>query len=277
MGEHLFGQNEILRISHFDVGRLAIDHIDRLVGEVAMHDATVVGGDEVGVAEAKAIGFGDGLQSEALRGLHVAEHGAWGDVADVALGIDLYDGVGAGDGYIDGLILLQGCEAVGDDALADEGTDGVVDEEGEGRGWGLGFRFQGFRFQGLIESDGGEGGIVALFASGHDVLDFGVGGSDLTDAVDVVRMGYDDNLVDAIVLMKSSDRVLQNGAACYLYELFGLWSAHAPATAAGKKYGNVHWFHVSGFQVSGVSGFRVSSFRGAGGSGFRVGNLKLET
>lgn len=96
--------------------------------------------------------------------------------------------------------------------------------------------------RGLIESDGSEGGIVALFASGHDVLDFGVGGSDLTDAVDVVSMGYDDNLVDAIVLMKSSDRVLQDGAACYLYELFGLWSAHAPATAAGKKYGYVHWF-----------------------------------
>lgn len=82
-----------------------------------MYDAAIIRGDEVGVAEAQAVGFGNGLQTETLGRLHIAEHGTRGDVTDVALGIDLNDGVGAGDGDIHGFVLFQGLQAVGDDAL----------------------------------------------------------------------------------------------------------------------------------------------------------------
>lgn len=94
-----------------------------------MHHSTVVGGDEVGVVEPQAVGFGYGVEAEALRRLHVAQHGARCDVADVSLCVDLHNGVGARYGHVDGLVMLEGCEAVGDDALRDEGTDGIVDQE----------------------------------------------------------------------------------------------------------------------------------------------------
>ena len=169
---------------------------------------------------------------ETLRSLHVAEHGARSDVADVALGIDFYDGVGAWDGYIYGFVLLQCLNTIGDDALADEGADGVVDEEGEGRRrWGSLRSLNGLR--GLIESDGCERRVVALFPSRHDVLYFGVGGCNLTDAVNIVSMCYDNDLVDAFMLMEGTDGVFEYCAAGNLNELFRFGSAHAASAAAG--------------------------------------------
>lgn len=72
------------------------------------------------------------------------------------------------------------------------------------------------------------------------MLHLGVGVGNRTDAVDVVGMGHDDDLVDALVLMECTDGVLKDGAACYLYELLGLGATHAAPTASGQEYCDVH-------------------------------------
>ena len=66
-------QSQIFLIGHFDVRGLALNNEDRFFGQVFGHHATVIGGDESGVAKCHFIGFPDYTETEALRGLHVTK------------------------------------------------------------------------------------------------------------------------------------------------------------------------------------------------------------
>ncbi len=121
--------------------------MDGDVGQVLVEDAAVVGGREVrasgeggglrfGVLQGKAIGLGDGRETEGLRGLGTHQGGTGGNVlygsfarCVLPLWRNPVHRVGGGDGDGNCLVLLKGGADILDNLLADERACGVMKQD----------------------------------------------------------------------------------------------------------------------------------------------------
>src|SRR5690606_29115561 len=118
--EELVGDEDVDGLGDLHVVLVAGDHEDRGAGQVAQHHGAVVGGLEVGVLPGLGVGLPDGAEAEALGGLAAPQPGPAGDLRDDVV-VDLDDGVRGGDGDVHRRVLVEGGDAVGDDALRQQG------------------------------------------------------------------------------------------------------------------------------------------------------------
>ena len=85
-----------------------------------------------------------------------------------------------------------------------------------------------------------EGGVLALFAAGHDLGHFRVGllPQQVAHLVEMIGMRHDADLVDLLTLLKGRDAMLEHGAAGHKRELLGARTAEAAAGSAGEDEGD---------------------------------------
>ncbi len=221
--EELVGDEHVDRVGDLHVALLAGHDPDRDVGEVAEHDTAVVGSPEVGISSGDVVRLAQHGGTERLRGLATTEVVAHRDLPDGVLRRDLDDRVGRRDGDVDGVVGVEGVEAVADDPGADHGAYGVVEEQ---LAVAVADRVEGAQRRavagvGALED---RGDLVVLAAA-----------QDRVHRIEVPGRHHHDDLVDHRVLLHGDEGVLEDRLAGDLDELLGDVQADARADAPGEQ------------------------------------------
>jgi hypothetical protein len=213
-------------IGDLDVPLAARDDVHFDAGEVAEHDAAVVGRGEIGVGGGQLVGAGDHREPEALRGLAAlqrlparnrAHHPVLGD----------HDGVRGRHRDAGRLVHAQRGHAIRDDPLVDQGPGGVVQQHAAlGR---LGGRDDGQGRAGRVRP-----GHPALDDRGHLAV-AGVGQHGL-DLLGMPARHHDQDLVDPRRLVEGGHAPLEEGPAAQGQQLLGHGRAEPLPRAAAEHH-----------------------------------------
>ena len=180
------------------------------------------------VLQTEVESLAENLLAETLGGLHVSEYGTRQGLHNTFVLIHADNGVRTGYRHSHGIVSGKGLHTPGNDCLAHQGANGIVDKK------------QVLAIRADLQSR--QGAVVALLATRADVLHLGIGRGHLTYLFYKILTGDDYNLVHQRRAVECPDAVFKHRTPVHFQKLLGAVSTETASASSGQQYGYVHVF-----------------------------------